>query len=151
MNPSTMKLLAIVQRMVDTTAPVENNHTTPTALGPQLEDPPRAATVLAAQAEAVVALVATMAAAGAHHTVLAEELVAVEIAEAKATRTATPLATHVAATMPATELKRFVIKRLLKQTTATASCLLHSTSRLASPRKFQASRDHQVRSEATPS
>jgi hypothetical protein len=76
MNPGTMKLPAAVQQMVDATAPVENNHTTPTALGTQLEDPPRAATVRAAPVEAAAALVAAMAAAGAaaagaHHTVLA--------------------------------------------------------------------------------
>jgi hypothetical protein len=33
MNPGTMKLPAAVQQMVDVTAPVENNHTTPTTLG----------------------------------------------------------------------------------------------------------------------
>jgi hypothetical protein len=74
----------------------------------------------------VAVLVAAMAAAGVaaagtHHTTLAEELVAVAIAEAKDTRTATSLATRVVAKMPATELKRFVTKRLLKQMTATAS------------------------------
>jgi hypothetical protein len=116
MNLSTMKLPAIVQQMVDVTAPVERNHTTPTALGPQLEDPPRAATVRAAPAAAAVALVAAMAAAGAataraHRTVLAEELVAVAIAEAEAKRKAMSLAIHVAATMPATKLKKFVAKK----------------------------------------
>jgi hypothetical protein len=113
MNPGTMKLLAVVQQMVDATAIVENNHTTPIALGPQLEDPPRAATVRSVLTEAVAALVAMMAAAGAatagaHHMVLAEELVAAAIAEAEAMRTTTPPTTHVAATMPATELKRFI-------------------------------------------
>jgi hypothetical protein len=126
MNPGTMKLLAAVQRMVDATAPVENNHTTPTALGPQLEDPPKAATVRAAPAEAATTLVVVMAgaaAAGAHHTAPAEELAAAAITEVEATRTAMPPATHVVAMMPATELKRFVAKRLLKQTTAMASPL----------------------------
>jgi hypothetical protein len=33
MNLGTMKLPAAVQQMVDVTAPVENNHTTPTTLG----------------------------------------------------------------------------------------------------------------------
>jgi hypothetical protein len=61
------------------------------------------------------------AAARAHHTTLAKELVVVAIAEAEATRTATPPTTHVVAMMPATKLKRFVAKRLLKQMTATAS------------------------------
>jgi hypothetical protein len=132
MNAGTMKLPAAVQQMVDATTHVENNHTTPTALGPQLEDPPRATTLRAAPAEAVAVLVATMtaageAAAGAHHTTLAEELVAAAIAEAEATRTATPLATHVAATMPATELKRFVTKSLLKQMTMMTSPLNFTT------------------------
>jgi hypothetical protein len=86
-----MKLLAAVQWMVDANAPVENNHTTPTALGPQMEDPPRAATVRPAPAEAAAALFAVMAAAGAaavgaHHTAVAEELAAAAaIAEAEAT------------------------------------------------------------------
>jgi acyl-coenzyme A synthetase/AMP-(fatty) acid ligase len=111
--------------MVDATAPMENNHTTPTALGPQLEDPPMAATAWAvAAAVLVVAMVAVGAtAAGAHRTVLAEELVAATIAEAEATRIATSPTNHVAATMPATELKRFVAKRHLKQITATTSPL----------------------------
>jgi hypothetical protein len=61
------------------------------------------------------------AAAGVHHTALAEELVAAAIAEAEATRIATSRATHVEATIPATELKRFIAKRLLKQTIVTAS------------------------------
>jgi hypothetical protein len=126
MNPGTMKLPAAVQQMADATAPVENNHTTPTALGPQLEDPPRVATAWATPAVAAAALVAAMAMTGAttagdHHTALAEEMVAATIMEAEATRTATSPATHVAATMPATKLKIFVAKRLLKQMTATAS------------------------------
>jgi hypothetical protein len=118
MNPDTMKLPAAVQQTVDATAPAENNHTIPTAPGPQLEDPLKAATTRAASAVAAAALVGAMAAAGvavagAHHTTLVEELVAAAIAEAESTRTATSLATHVAATMPATKLKRFVAKRLL--------------------------------------
>jgi hypothetical protein len=48
MNPGTMKLPAAVQQMVDATTPAENKQTTPTALGPQLEDPTRVATVRAA-------------------------------------------------------------------------------------------------------
>jgi hypothetical protein len=126
MNPGTMKLPTAVQQMVDATAPVENNHTTPTALGPQLEDPPKAATARAVPAVAAAALVAAMAvtgvaAAGAHHTELAEEPVAAVIVEDEATRTATSPATHVVAMMPAIELKRFVAKRLMKQMTTTAS------------------------------
>jgi hypothetical protein len=33
MNPGNMKLLAVVQQMVDVTAPEENNHRTPTTPG----------------------------------------------------------------------------------------------------------------------
>jgi hypothetical protein len=126
MNLENMKLPAAVQQMVDATAPTENNHTTPTALGPQLEDPPKAATARAVPVVAVVVLVAAMAAAGAaaagaHHTARVEELVDVAITEAEVTRTTMSLATHVAATVPTTELRRFVAKRLLKQLTATAS------------------------------
>jgi hypothetical protein len=88
-------------------APEENNHRTPIALGSQLEDPPGAAT---AQAAALVAATA----AGAHLTVLAGELVAAAIAEAEATQTAMSPASHVAATMLTTELKRFVATWLVK-------------------------------------
>jgi hypothetical protein len=125
-EPRHHKLLVAVQQMVDATTPEENNHRTPTALGSQLEDPPGAATARAASAEAAAALVAATAAtkvvaAGAHLTVLAGKLVAAAIAKAKATRTATSLASHAAATMLAIELKRFVAKRLLRQATATDS------------------------------
>jgi hypothetical protein len=125
MNPGTMKLPAAVQQMVDETAPVKNNHRTSTALGPQLEDPNKVAIARAAPAESAAALVAATAAteaaaAVAHHMVLAEELAAA-IAEAEATRTAMPLATHMAATMHATGLRKFVATRLPQQTTATAS------------------------------
>jgi hypothetical protein len=94
MNPGTTKLLIAVQRMVDATAPEKNNRRIPTASGHQLEDLLRAATVLVAAVEVVVALVtvtlaAEAAAKGAPHTVLAGELAAVEIAGAEATQTAT--------------------------------------------------------------
>jgi hypothetical protein len=46
-------------------------------------------------------------------TVAEEELVAVAIAEAKATRTATPPAIHTAATTPATGSTRFTAPRRL--------------------------------------
>jgi hypothetical protein len=108
--------------MVNTTASAENNSQTPTALGPQLKDPPKAATARAASAVAAAALVAARAAeVGAHHMALAEKLVAAAIAGAEARQTSTSPATHVAATMPATGLRRFVAKRLLKQAIATAS------------------------------
>jgi hypothetical protein len=83
MKPDITKLLVAAWQTEDATLSAENNSQTPTALGPQLEDPPRAATARAAT------LVAVVASAGAHHTVLAEELVAVVIAEAEATPTAT--------------------------------------------------------------
>jgi hypothetical protein len=126
MNLDTMKLPAEVQQTVDVTTPVENNHTTPTAQGTQLEDPPRAATARAVPAVAVAALVAVTATAEAaeaeaHHTARVEELVAAAIVEAEATRAAMSPATHVAAMMPATKLRRFVAKRLLKQTTTMTS------------------------------
>jgi hypothetical protein len=53
--------------------------------------------------------------------VLAGEQVAAVIAEADATQIATSPASHTTATTPATELKRFVAKRLPKQATAEAS------------------------------
>jgi hypothetical protein len=126
MNLDTMKLLAEVQQMVDVTTPVENNHTTPTAQGPQLEDPPRMATVRVVSVVAVATLVAVTAvaeaaAAAARHTAQVEELVAAAITEAEATQTTTSPATHMAAMMPATELRRFIAKRLLKQASATIS------------------------------
>jgi hypothetical protein len=68
------------------------------------------------------ALVAARAVvAGAHHTVLAGELVTAVIAEAEATRTATSPASHTEATMLTIELMRFIAKSLLKQVIATAS------------------------------
>jgi hypothetical protein len=107
MSPGITKLLVIVQQTVDATAPWENKHRTPTALGSQLEDPHGAATARAAPAEAAAVLVAATAAAeaaavGAHLTVLAGKLVVAAITEAKATRTATSPASHVAAMMLAT-------------------------------------------------
>jgi hypothetical protein len=46
MNSGTTKLLVTVQRMVDVTAPEENNHRTPIVSGHQPEDLLRAVTVL---------------------------------------------------------------------------------------------------------
>jgi hypothetical protein len=56
MNPGTMNQLAAVQQMVDATAPAENNPQIPTALGPQLQDPPMVTIARAAQAVAAAAL-----------------------------------------------------------------------------------------------
>jgi hypothetical protein len=118
MKPDITKLLVAARQTVDTTVFVENNNQTSTALGPQLEDPPRAATARAALVVAtppLVAVTAVVVAAvmGAHHTALAEELVEVTIVETEATRTATPPATHAAATTPATGSRRSVANRLL--------------------------------------
>jgi hypothetical protein len=77
--PDATKLLVAAWQTVDATVSMENNSQTPTALGPLLEDPPRAATTRAATAAA------TTAATEAHHMALAEELVAAVIAEAEAT------------------------------------------------------------------
>jgi hypothetical protein len=64
-NPGTTKLLVAVQRMVDATAPEENNHRTPTVSGHQLEDLLKAAIVLVVPAEAAVVLVTPTAVAEA--------------------------------------------------------------------------------------
>jgi hypothetical protein len=56
----------------------------------------------------VAPTVVEAAAAGAHHVVLAGELVAAAIAEAEATQTATSPVSHTTATMPAAELKKYV-------------------------------------------
>jgi hypothetical protein len=127
MNPGTTKLLIAVQRMVDVIAPEENNHKTSTISGHQLEDLLRATTVLAAPAEAMMALVlatpvAEAAAAGAPHTMLAGELAAA-IAGAEATQTATSPVSHAAATMPAAKSKKYVARRPPRQATATVSPL----------------------------
>jgi hypothetical protein len=121
-----MKLLVAVQRMVDITAPEENNHRIPTVSGHQLEDLLRAVTVTVAPAEGAAPLVtATLAveaaAAGAPHTGLVGEPVAGAIAEAEATQTATSPASHAAATMLAAELKKYDIGSPLRQATAMVS------------------------------
>jgi hypothetical protein len=107
-----MKPQAAVQLTTDATVLEENYHRTPTALGNQLEDLLRA--VIALVALAVVApwwLMATpaeeAAAAGAPHTGLEGEPVAEATVEAEATQTATSPVSHVAATMPVTESKKF--------------------------------------------
>jgi hypothetical protein len=60
-------------------------------------------------------------AAGAPHTGLEEESVAEAIAEAEATQTATSLAPHAAATMPAAELKKYDATSPPRQATTIAS------------------------------
>jgi hypothetical protein len=102
----------VAVQLMDTTVLEENSHRTPTVLGHQLEDLLRVVTVLAAPVAVaalliMVMLVAEVAAAGAPHTGLKGEPVAEAIAEVEATQTATSPAPHVAATMPATELKKY--------------------------------------------
>jgi DICT domain-containing protein len=107
-----MKPQVTVQLTTDKTVLDENYHRTPTALGHQLVDLLRAATapaalVVIAVQQLMVMLTAEAAAAGAPHTRLEEESVAEAIAEAEATQTATSQVSHVAAMMPAVELKKF--------------------------------------------
>jgi hypothetical protein len=121
-----MKPQVVVQLTTGATVLKENYHRTPTALGHQLVDLLRAAT--ASVALAAVApwwLMATSAveaaAAGAPHTGLEGELVAEAITEAEATQTATSPVSHVAATTPAIELKKFNTRNLPRQVRTTAS------------------------------
>jgi hypothetical protein len=107
------------------------------------------ATVLAAPVEAAVALVTAMAAAaaaatGAHHTVLAGELVAAAIAGVEATQTTTSPASHVAAMMPTIELKKNVTRRPLRQETTTVSPPSPLDFSTCFSREIQTSGDHQV-------
>jgi hypothetical protein len=111
----------------------------------------RATPVIAVATLVVATAVVEVAAVIAHHMALEEELVAAAIAKAKATRTATPLATHVAATMPATGLRKFVATWLPQQTTATASLPSLLDFVACSSRRNSSLWDHQVRLEAGPS
>jgi hypothetical protein len=69
----------------------------------------------------MVMLVVKVAVAGAPHTGLAGEPSVEAIAEAEATQTATSLVSHAAATMPATELKKYDVRSPSRQATTTAS------------------------------
>jgi hypothetical protein len=130
----TMKPQVAVQLTMDATVLQANYHITPTALGHQLVDLPRAATMPVALA-AVVSwwLMATPAAeavaAGAPHTGLEGEPVSEAIVEAEATQTTTSLVSHVATTTPAAELKKFDARNLPRQarTTVSPPSLLDST------------------------
>jgi hypothetical protein len=107
-----MKPQVAVQRTTDATVLEENYCRTLTALGNQLVDLLRVATVLTVLAvvapwRLMVILAGEAAAAGVPHTGLAGEPVAEAIAEAEATQTATSLVSHAAATMPAAESKKF--------------------------------------------
>jgi hypothetical protein len=113
MKSGTMKPLVAARQTTEATVSTKNTSHILTALGPQLEDPRRVATARAALVVVAVALevvvvaaVVAVAVAKAHLTVSTEELVAVAITEAKATRTATPPAVHVAAMTLATRSTR---------------------------------------------
>jgi hypothetical protein len=155
-NTGTTRPLFAVQRMVDTTVPEENSHRIPTVPGHQLEDLLRAATLSAALAEATMLLVtATLAveaaAVGAPHTELEGEPAAEAIAEAKATQTTTSSATHAAATMPATKLKKYSAKSPPRQARTMASPPFLLNFAISSSQRNSNLWDHQVRREARPS
>jgi hypothetical protein len=121
-----MRPQVVVQLTTDTTILEENYHRTPTALGHQLVDLLKAATVPAALvAVAPWWLMVTPAGeavtTGAPHTRLEGEPVAEVIAKAEATQTATSLVFHAAATMPAAELKKFNARSPPRQARTTAS------------------------------
>jgi hypothetical protein len=126
-----MKPQVAVQRTTDATVPEENYRRTPTALGHQLVDLLKAATVLAALAAVapwrlMVTPAGEAAAAGAPRMGLAGEPVAEAIAEAEATQIATSLVSHAAATMPAAKSKKFDTTsppRQAKMTTSMPSLL----------------------------
>jgi hypothetical protein len=115
----------VAVQLMDAIALEENSDRTPTVLGHQLEDLLRVATVLAVlvlvAALITVMLVAEVAAVGAPHTGLEGEPVAEAIAEVEATQTATSLAPHAAAMMPAAELKKYDATSPPRQGTTTAS------------------------------
>jgi hypothetical protein len=121
-----MKPQVAVQLTTDATVPEENYHRTPTALWHQLVDPLRAVTMPVALAVVapwwpMATLAAEAAAVGAPHTGLEGETVAEAIAEAEATQTATSPVSHMAAMMPAAELKKFDARNPPRQARTTAS------------------------------
>jgi hypothetical protein len=118
-----MKLQVAVQRTTDATVHKENYWLTPTALGLQLVDLHRVATVPAATAMLflIAILVAEAVTAGAPHTGLAGELGAEATTTAEATRTATPPVFHAAVSMPAKKLKNYGAKSPPRPATTTAS------------------------------
>jgi hypothetical protein len=111
---------------MDATVLEESSHRTPTVLGHQSEDLLRAVRVpvvleVVAALLVMVMLVAEAAAAGAPHTGLVGEPVAGAIVEVEVTQTATSPVSHVAATMPAIELKKYDTRSPPRQTTTTTS------------------------------
>jgi hypothetical protein len=121
-----MKPQAAVQPTTNGTILEESYCRTPISLGHLLEDLLRAVTALVALA--AVALwwltatpAAEAAAVGAPHTGLEGEPLAEAIAEAEATQTATSPVSHTAATMPATDSKKFDTRNPPRQARTTAS------------------------------
>jgi hypothetical protein len=98
-------------------------HLTPTVLGQQPVDPLMVATAPAAtgRSSLIVILAVEAATAGAPTTGLAGEPGAEATATAEATRTATPPAPHVAASMAARKLKNYDARSPPRQATTTAS------------------------------
>jgi hypothetical protein len=98
---------------------------TPTVLGQQPVDPLKVATAPATtrRSSLIVILVVEAATVGAPTTGLAGEPGAEATAAAEATRTATPLATHVVASMPARKSKNYDARSPQRQATTTASPL----------------------------
>jgi hypothetical protein len=144
-----MKPQAAVQPTTDATVLEESYRRTPTVLGHLPGDLLRVVTAPVALAAVVLWwLAATPAAAGAPHTGLEGEPVAEAIAEPEATQTATSPVSHVAATMPAAESRRFDARNPPRQARRRLPRLLCSTSQSAAPREIQASGDHQVRRRA---
>jgi hypothetical protein len=94
---------------------------TPTVPGLRLAGLLRVVTVPVAPTVVATLLIMVMLAAGTPHTGLAGEPVVEAIAEAEATQTATSLVPHAAATMPATELKRYDARSPPWQAKMTAS------------------------------
>jgi hypothetical protein len=86
-----------------------------------------------------VILAVVAATAGAPTTGLAGEPGAEAIAEAEATRTATPPALHVAASTPAKKSKNYGARSPPRQVTTTASRLLCTALQSTSPREIQTS------------
>jgi hypothetical protein len=138
---------------MDATVLEENYRRTPIVLGHQLVDLLRAATVPVALVVVAAQLLMAMLAAEvvvaeAPHIGLAGEPVAEAIAEAEATQTATSLVPHAVVMTPAAELKKYDARSPPRQARTSAFRLLCSTSQSTSPRKIQASGDHQVGCEA---
>jgi hypothetical protein len=148
----TTKPQVAVQTSV-VTVPEGSYRLTPTEPGHRLVDLPMVATAPAVPAPTVrssltVILAAEAAMAGAPTTGLAGEPRAEATAAAEATRTATPLALHVAASTPTKKSNNYDARSPPRQATMMASPpSLHGFA-IYSPGEVQTSGDHQVRREA---